>query len=154
MVDSHTITVKQNVWVQGMMHPEKMYYQGIMVAGWPFIGYLFCKKQCLLCCLHACNFSCNLCFQVFGAYCATDWETRHRKENKAGYFGTGETFIFRFHPKQERFPWVGIKLREKTDSTSSYFQAGTKTSLMIGGGYVAHTSVKNGSMEFFYWWCL
>ncbi|CAM9632361.1 unnamed protein product, partial [Heterosigma akashiwo] len=56
---------------------------------------------------------------VFGGYCG------HRLENKQGYYGTGQSFVFGFHPAFRAFGWTG-----KND----LFAVSNESQLAMGGG--------------------
>lgn len=74
-------------------------------------------------------------FQIFGAYCSTDWVERHKYFDtgaQISYFGNGQSFVFTIEPEIV-YHWVG-KEQPVTPQSASMFQAGDKSMLMVGGG--------------------
>ena len=71
--------------------------------------------------------------QIAGAYCSTDWTAR-RDLKKFGYFGSGETFLFKLSPQKCRYEWVGTKLKDDTPNQAHLFMAGNDRKISIGGG--------------------
>jgi len=70
--------------------------------------------------------------EIFGTYCSASWATRRRQASST-YFGTGETFLFRFNPEGEKFPWVGSK-KTPVSHSEELFQTADATTLIVGGG--------------------
>jgi len=88
--------------------------------------------------------------EIFGAYCSTLWSTR-RHQSSVSFFGTGETFLFRFQSeKGERFGWVGAK-KSSVAHSEELFQAATPTTLIVGGGtqegFSIRQSLESGSSD-------
>lgn len=58
---------------------------------------------------------------VFGGFASEFWRP------EKGYFGTGESFVFTFHPHYRRFAWRGAE-------TNSFFLYADQKGLGMGGG--------------------
>lgn len=75
--------------------------------------------------------------QIFGAFCSTAWSQRKQMKSLS-YFGTGETFLFRFFPDKaedgegEFYAWVGIQ--GAPTHGQELFQAADNETLLVGGG--------------------
>ncbi len=76
----------------------------------------------------------KLLFQIIGAYCSTEWSERKHTDKSMGYFGTGESFLFRLSPNQAKFSWVGIHDRDNIPNSAHFFMSGDNTRISIGGG--------------------
>ncbi|NWU64379.1 TBC24 protein, partial [Pterocles burchelli] len=50
--------------------------------------------------------------EVCGAFLSSDWSERKKSGATAGFFGTGECFVFTVRPETERYEWVFIKKPE------------------------------------------
>jgi hypothetical protein len=57
--------------------------------------------------------------KVFGAYASESWKPR------AGYYGSGESFVFEFAPAFRRYAWTG---------DNSFFMMSSADALAVGGG--------------------
>ncbi|XP_053149431.1 TBC1 domain family member 24-like [Hemicordylus capensis] len=75
--------------------------------------------------------------EVCGAFLSSDWSERKKTRGGAGFFGTGECFVFTVHPEMERYEWVFIKKPEQAKamprsprqrSPSPFFSEGHSTS--------------------------
>jgi len=73
---------------------------------------------------------------IFGAYCSTAWTTRNEKDDRGmrqRYFGTGESFLFKFAGEEmEKFCWVGEGAEK--DRAQQLFMSGDNTFVTVGGG--------------------
>lgn len=67
---------------------------------------------------------------IFGAFCAGDWN--QRKNPKALFFGTGETFLFTLSPEKKVFKWIGLK--QETKPNQEMFIRVNTNKILIGGG--------------------
>lgn len=68
--------------------------------------------------------------EVFGAFCAGDWN--QRKNPKTLFFGTGETFLFTLMPEKKVFKWIGLKQEAKPNQ--EMFIRVSMNKILIGGG--------------------
>ncbi|NXA35886.1 TBC24 protein, partial [Eudromia elegans] len=50
--------------------------------------------------------------EVCGAFLSSNWSERKKSGATAGFFGTGECFVFTVRPEMERYEWVFIKKPE------------------------------------------
>jgi len=85
--------------------------------------------------------------EVFGAYCSTSWGQRNQKDDKGmrmRYFGTGETFLFKFKEGSTaciKYEWVkkddsisDDDENQKKDRAKELFMSADNTMVTIGGG--------------------
>jgi len=83
--------------------------------------------------------------EVFGAYCSTSWGQRNQKDDKGlrmRYFGTGETFLFKFKEgcNINKYEWVkkdeslSEEENQKKDRAKELFMSADNTMVTIGGG--------------------
>jgi len=84
--------------------------------------------------------------EVFGAYCSTSWSQRNQKDDKGlrqRYFGTGETFLFKFDKGSmlTKYEWVNKDQSDdedneeiKKDRAKELFMSADNTMITIGGG--------------------
>eukprot|EP00092_Neocalanus_flemingeri_P037875 GFUD01041228.1.p1 GENE.GFUD01041228.1~~GFUD01041228.1.p1 ORF type:complete len:554 (-),score=152.51 GFUD01041228.1:339-2000(-) len=88
--------------------------------------------------------------EVFGAYCSTSWGQRNQKNDKGmrmRYFGTGETFLFKFKEGSSfaKYEWVKKEESDSDDDDENQkkvtkdrakelFMSGDNTMVTIGGG--------------------
>eukprot|EP00730_Choanoeca_flexa_P018493 TRINITY_DN8994_c0_g1_i3.p1 TRINITY_DN8994_c0_g1~~TRINITY_DN8994_c0_g1_i3.p1 ORF type:complete len:598 (+),score=89.21 TRINITY_DN8994_c0_g1_i3:166-1794(+) len=69
--------------------------------------------------------------QAFGAFLTAAWDMRH---SEAGYFGTGESFVFTKEPLQT-YRWSGL---DGEEDKGSLFMHGSSESLLVGGSSHGH----------------
>jgi len=87
--------------------------------------------------------------EVFGAYCSTSWGQRNQKDDQGlrmRYFGTGETFLFKFKEgstSATKYEWVKKydsesseeeEGKQKKDRSKELFMSADNTMITIGGG--------------------
>jgi len=84
--------------------------------------------------------------EVFGAYCSSSWAQRNCKDDKGlrmRYFGTGETFLFKFKEGSAATKYEWVKKDDsdseeeedkKKDRAKELFMSADKTMITIGGG--------------------
>ncbi|RNA23561.1 TBC1 domain family member 24 isoform X4 [Brachionus plicatilis] len=81
--------------------------------------------------------------EIFGAFCAGDWN--ERKNPKTLFFGTGETFLFTLSPEKSVFKWVGLK--QETKSNQEMFIRVNANKISIGGGSREGLVIKSNLLE-------
>jgi len=82
--------------------------------------------------------------EVFGAYCSTSWAQRNQKDDKGlrmRYFGTGESFLFKFADGSSVTKYEWVKKDDSSDDESDdndrakeLFMSGDNTMITVGGG--------------------
>jgi len=87
--------------------------------------------------------------EVFGAYCSTSWAQRNQKDDKGmrqRYFGTGETFLFKFSKSSmlTKYEWVNKDQSDdeeaeeaggrRRDRAKELFMSADNTMVTVGGG--------------------
>ncbi|XP_067123155.1 GTPase-activating protein skywalker-like, partial [Centruroides vittatus] len=76
--------------------------------------------------------------EVFGAYCSSDWATRHKQDhggNRQRYFGTGESFLYSFSPNPIKYPWIGLEHHENhLTPAKQLFMCASNSMICIGSG--------------------
>jgi len=82
--------------------------------------------------------------QILGAYCSAAWNVRHENDEQGlrqRYFGTGETFLFKFSGETvQKYAWVGEDRQDvetgagRGNRAEQLFMGGDDTMVTVGGG--------------------
>ena len=81
--------------------------------------------------------------EIFGAFCAGNWNERKQKKL---YFGTGETFLFSLVPEKRNYKWVGTRLEKMTTNQEMFLRADVNK-IVIGGGGRDGLSISSNLLE-------